>query len=495
MTVPTLSKTRFISGHQCELRLWNDCFRRELAEPVSAALQAILDQGTAVGELAQQRYPGGTLVAADFRQPKLAVADTQRLMADPGVPAIYEAGFLHQGVLVRVDVLVRLPSGGWELVEVKSSTQCKPVFALDAQLQYWVLRGCGVQVDSVGVLTLNPEYRFDGRHLDLDHLFKWHPQTLQAAAAMADLEAEVLRQQAMLAASEPPVILPGPQCNAPYDCPYFAACTRHWPHPEFPVTELPRLGARVWNLRARGLWSIPQLPREEPLTPLQARVRTAVVQGHPWIGPGLPQALNAFQAPIHYLDFETIAPAVPRFQGKGPSQPVPVQWSCHRVNACGDLLHGEFLAPDATDPRAAFARTLLEFLGQEGSICIYSQYEVAIIRSLARDLPDLAAPLLALLGRMVDLLAIIRDHLYSPAFHGSYSIKKVLPALVNGRGYEGLEVADGMAAIQAFEAMTWASGAERARLRQSLLEYCGQDTLAMLEVHRALVSLTQAGQA
>ena len=491
MPLPSLSKTRFIAGHQCQLRLWNDCFRRDEAEPFSAALQALLDQGTAVGELAQERYPGGTLVTADFRHPEQAVADTQRLMADPRVPAIYEAGFQHQGVLVRVDVLVRLPEGEWELVEVKASNQCKQVFALDAHLQYWVLRGCGVKVARVGVLTLNPEYRFDGQHLDLDRLFKWHPQTPQAEAAMAGIQAEVRSQQAMLAAPEPPAIQPGPQCSAPYECPYFASCTRHWPHPEHPVTELPRLGAGVWKLRAEGFWSIPQLPDDQPLTPIQARVRTAVVEGRPWVGAGLAQALQAFQAPIHYLDFETIATAVPRFPGKGPSQPVPVQWSCHQVNASGDLLHAEFLAPDATDPRAAFARTLLTTLGQEGSICVYSQYELAILRTLARDLPELATPLLALLERMVDLLAIVRDHCYFPAFHGSFSIKKVLPALVNSRGYQGLAVADGMAAVLAFQKMTLAEGAEKAQLRQSLLEYCGQDTLAMLEVHVALADLAR----
>jgi hypothetical protein len=459
---------------------------------VTPAVQAILDQGTAVGVLAQDLHPGGVLVEADHRHPGEAVATTRRLLDEAQVPALFEAGFQHQGVLARVDLLVRQDTGGWALVEVKASTHCKPVFALDAALQYWVLMGCGVPVDQVSVLTLNADYRYDGAALDLATLFKAVPQTGFAKASLQAIEAEVMAQQAMLAAPEPPAIRPGPQCSDPYACPYFAACTQAWPRPEHPVEELPRLGAKVWSLRERGIWSIPEVPRGEALTRLQARVRTAVSKGRPWVSRGLGKALRAFKGPIHHLDFETIAPAVPRFAGSGPFQAVPVQWSCHREEADGRLVHTEFLAADGAEPREAFARTLLATLGATGSICVYSSYEQTILRRLARDLPHLAPPLLALLDRIVDLLGIVREHCYLPGFHGSYSIKRVLPALVPGFSYAGLEVGDGTAAALAFERMLGTPDpAEALRLRQALLVYCGQDTLAMVEVRRALGRLAK----
>ena len=44
-------------------------------------------------------------------------------------------------------------------------------------------------------------------------------------------------------------------------------------------------------------------------------------------------------------------------------------------------------------------------------------------------------------GRLWDLLAVIRAHVYDLAFRGSYSLKSVLPALRPDVTYEGMEVA------------------------------------------------------
>ncbi len=52
-----LSKSRFLAGEQCHLRLWYSCFNRDLATPVSPAQQGIFDTGHEVGELATRLYP------------------------------------------------------------------------------------------------------------------------------------------------------------------------------------------------------------------------------------------------------------------------------------------------------------------------------------------------------------------------------------------------------------------------------------------------------
>ncbi len=93
-------------------------------------------------------------------------------------------------------------------------------------------------------------------------------------------------------------------------------------------------------------------------------------------------------------------------------------------------------------------------------------------------------------ARLVDLLPIVRDHVYHPAFHGSFSLKSVLPALVPGFGYDDLEIQDGATAAIALEAVLFgAAGADRERLRTDLLRYCERDTKAMVELHRRLESI------
>jgi len=87
-------------------------------------------------------------------------------------------------------------------------------------------------------------------------------------------------------------------------------------------------------------------------------------------------------------------------------------------------------------------------------------------------------------------LPLVRRHIYLPAFRGSFSLKAVVPALVDGFGYGDLrQIADGAAASAAF--LRLASGAvtdpeEAARLRSALGVYCERDTLALVELHRAL---------
>ena len=99
----------------------------------------------------------------------------------------------------------------------------------------------------------------------------------------------------------------------------------------------------------------------------------------------------------------------------------------------GTLRHAEYLCLDGRDPREELTVRLLESLGQEGSICVYSSYERSILERLAEDFPSLKQDIKAVIARLWDLHLVIRDHYYHPAFDGSYSIKAVLPAVVQSR--------------------------------------------------------------
>ena len=129
---PRLSKSKFLSGLQCHKRLFLEVHHPSLATKPDAATQAMFDMGTEVGELARSRFPGGVLVTAGYRQTEAALAQTAALVQDLTVKAIFEAAFLHAGVLIRADVLERVPTAeglscGWRLIEVKSSTKVKDV--------------------------------------------------------------------------------------------------------------------------------------------------------------------------------------------------------------------------------------------------------------------------------------------------------------------------------------------------------------------------------
>ncbi len=167
---PTLSKSTFLRGSQCKKSLYLHWHQPELKDKISAMQQAIFSQGTDVGKLAQQLFPGGIdagiHVPANYAK---SIEMTSQLISD-GASVIYEAGFSVNGLHCFVDILVK-DNDGWKAYEVKSSTQVKPVNLLDAAFQYYVMTGCGLELVDFSLVTLNTAYERNGE-LDISRLFK-----------------------------------------------------------------------------------------------------------------------------------------------------------------------------------------------------------------------------------------------------------------------------------------------------------------------------------
>ena len=155
---PMLSKSRFLSGLQCPLRLWYQCYDRKLATPASSSQQAIFDMGHEVGLLATKLYPTGLYVSEDYMHHREAQKTTKAAIANFDVPAIFEGAFVYDGIRIRVDILERLSNDRWNMIEVKSATSAKEVYINDAAIQYYVLKGAGIDLDRVGILHLNNQY-------------------------------------------------------------------------------------------------------------------------------------------------------------------------------------------------------------------------------------------------------------------------------------------------------------------------------------------------
>ena len=491
MTKPTLSKTRYLSGDQCHLRLWYDTHAPDLAPEVDDTLQAVFDTGHEVGEIACRRYPGGHLVAQDHRHAAEALEETREVIAASDAPALFEAAFVHRGVLARADVIERLPGGGWGLVEVKSTTRLKDVFVLDVALQLWVLRGAGLDVREAGVLTLNRDYVYDGERLDLDALFKLHPVLDQAECLLDSVVTGVREMQAMIEKRSPPDIVPGDHCFTPYSCPYYAHCAHDLPSPEHGLDELPWLSdERRDALKAEGIGEIGDIPPDFPLTALQRIVRRAVREGRAAVRGNLRKELAKAAPPIRYLDFETFAPAIPRFAGTRPYDAIPFLFSVHTGRYGSPPAHEDYLHEHDDDPRSELVERLIQALAHNGAICTYSGYERQVIHALMAAVPRRSEALASIEDRLFDLLPVIRNGYYHPDFRGSFSIKNVLPVLVPGSGYDDLSISDGQTASARYtQALNNEDALERERMFDDLRAYCARDTLAMVKLREALTRI------
>ena len=482
-----LSKSRYLAGLQCHKRLYLDIHVPDLAPPPDASTQAILDMGSAVGETARGYFPGGRLVEAGYRQSQEALDQTAELMADPTVPAIFEAALRFERTLVRVDVMRReQPPGGegptWRLVEVKSSGRLKEHHLDDLAIQAYVAIGAGLSLSGVSLMHLNTEYLYPGGAIDLTQLFTLCEVTPLVMDRLKDLPARLAVMRAMIEAPAPPSIQPGAHCHTPYECPYWDHCAQE--KPARWVYHLPGRKTTAQALIDQGVETIDEIPESVSLTIIQRRVK----DNREWVAPALADALAKVQYPVHHLDFETFMPAIPRYPGTRPYQLIPVQWSNHIETAAGDLFHQDYLSEAPDDPREEFTRHLLESLGDRGTICVYSQYERSVLEQLAELFPHHRSVLQAVIKRLWDLLAVVQEHYYHPAFGGSYSIKSVLPAVVPNLSYDDLEIGDGAVAAReyvrmVFEVTDWV---ERQRIADALRAYCARDTFGMVELRRAL---------
>ena len=486
-----LSKSRFMAGQQCHLRLWYDIHERHLMPPISEAQQAIFDTGHEVGDLARERYPSGHLVAHDYRNIPAALAETRHLVESGSAPALFEPAFQHDNVLARVDVLERIPDGGWRLIEVKSTTRRKPEHVLDAAVQLWVLRGAGVDVRDAGVLTLNRDYVYDGIRLDLDALFKFHPVLDEADSLLQGVGTDISDMQAMLTADSAPDIQPGSHCLKPYLCPYYQHCTRNVPQPEHGIGELSGIRANHREeLEAMGITEVLDVPDDFPLDRLQSIIRQAVSDDRDIVHGDLARSLAEITPPVRYLDFETFQLAIPRFAGTRPYDQIPFLFSVHTETNGGLLDHTEYMHECDSDPRPVLIDRLLESLGDEGSICVYSSFERTQIKALAATFPKHADALNAIITRLVDLHQIVRGSYYHPDFRGSFSLKSAVPVVAPHLSYDDLEVADGrMASVLYDHAISSADSDERRLIFDNLRAYCARDTLAMVELRKTLTTL------
>jgi hypothetical protein len=493
MATPYLTKSRYLAGLQCTRRLW-----LQMNDPPpdeAPATGSIMDMGREIGVKARLLFPGGVLVDAEPWQHEDATAETRRLMVDPKIPAIFEAAFTYDETRIRIDILQRHDNESWGLIEVKSSTGLKDHYIDDIALQIFVLEGLGIPVSSIEHLYVNTAYVRGPAGIDWGQFFAKMDVCEEVRQALLQIPSDIDAIRKGLASATLPDVTPGSQCRTPYPCEFWDRCTQDKPADW--VTKLPRLSARqAEELSALGIESIAAIPPDFRLTSKQAVIRDATASGVPFVASDLDRLLHKFGPPALYLDFEAMMPAIPLYEGTSPYQTLPFQWSLHEMTADGDLRHNEYLARGDIDPRREFAETLIAKAGgADLPIIVYSPYEQTTLKRLALQLPDLAGEINKLISRLADLLPVVRGAIYHPDFQFSNSIKNVAPALAPGFGYDDLdEIADGNQAATIFAQLVAGYITDKndlARLREAFLNYCHRDTLAMVEVHRALLKISE----
>lgn len=491
---PTLSKSKLLAFRQCERRLWLELHRPELRQDDAGSLAAFAN-GHEVGQLARRLYDPaglGTLVDTRVEGYAAALASSKALLSTP--QPIFEAGFVCGGAMAFADILLPVRRDGehrWRMVEVKSSTSVKDYHRDDVAIQAYVARTAGVGLDGVALAHVDPDWVYPGGG-DYRGLLVERDLTAEAFARADEVTGWIKRAQAVAALEDEPAIRPGTQCRQPYACGFAGHCQKGDVQAEYPVSWLPRVSSKALRQCIEdGATDMRDVP-DGLLNEQQLRVKRHTLSGDAFFdAAGAAADLAPHRLPGWFVDFETISFAVPAWPGTRPYQLVPFQFSVHRLDADGSLAHTAFLDLSGDDPSHRFALALVGACQGDGPVFVYNAgFEKTRIADLAARFPALAADLLAINARVIDLLPIAQRRYYAPSQHGSWSIKQVLPAVAPDLRYDQLEqVQDGGGAMDAYrEAIDPAtSGARKQQIERQLLDYCRLDTLAMVRLWRHFV--------
>ena len=481
-----LSKSKYLAGLQCPKLLWLQINERGKIPQVDLSTQFIFDQGHLVGELAKKLFPMGIDIPADDFMGNIAAT---RELLNQRKP-LFEAGILAGQIYSRIDVLRPANGDQWDIIEVKSSTSVKNVNIHDVAFQRYCCEGQGLLINHCYLAYINNQYTRDGE-IDPQALLKIDDITDLVEEASKGMLDRIDNMFEDMAREKCPDIDIGPHCRDPYKC-ALAEC---WDFlPEHNIFNLYYGGKKCFDLYNSGIFTVKEIPDSYKLNGKQNIQKICEISDQSYADKGaIANFLSTLRYPLYYLDFETIGPAIPLFDGTHPNQAIPFQFSLHVVSdekACPE--HFSFLADSLDDSRPALLSELKKVLGDSGSIVVYNQgFEEGILKKLAVAFPEYDDWITSIRDRLVDLLQPFRSFCYyHPRQKGSASIKRVLPALT-GRKYEGMDISDGKTASVLYWNVTHkpTSETERRKVYTDLKTYCSLDTEGMRLIVDRLRSL------
>lgn len=498
-----LSKSKYTAFRQCQKNLWMKAYKPE-EEVIDPSLQSRFESGNEVGDLAMGLFGPFEEVTSLDAEGKLDLGEMLRKTEDclaRGVENICEASFSWDGNYCAVDILHR-QGGGYAIYEVKSSSNSlvEPIsddelrhYAWDIAYQKYVLTQCGVNVTGVYLVQLNKDY-VRGKDLNIQMLFLKTDMTRLVDEEYPNVPANIARARKVLECHQEPAKPISMACRKPYPCAFWQYCSKHIPKPS--VFDLYRMSFE----KALKYYNNSIVTFEDVQScKLTARQQVQVVSHLTGKGTVDKKSIRDFldqniRYPLYFLDFETMQYVIPQYEGTKPYQQIPFQYSLHWIEKPGgELKHTAFLAESGKDPRWALAEQLCHDIPLNACITAYNKgFECGRINELAEAFPALRYHLLNIRDNIVDFLDPFRaGYYYLPEMEGSFSIKKVLPALFPNDpqlDYSNLtgSVHNGGEAMTIFPKIKDMAPADQQKVRQSLLDYCHLDTLAMVKIWQKL---------
>lgn len=484
-----LTKTDFKYYLDCPETIWLLKNKPEVYPKGEFSLFAekLIKEGYEVEAYAKQLFPNG-LNLPEYGSPTA----TQNELTDSHNVYFQPSFSTNKNVFARIDILERLADGTWHIYEVKSSTSIKKDRKHrqieDACFQKYVLTECGYDVSKVSIIHLNKEYIKQGAIVANELL-----EITEVTEAVDSIYSSVVNQINAASNFINKEVINETVCSCKYKTrsnhcdafDYFNTTI-----PEYSIYEIGRISAKKVRLLADNeQLAIIDIPLDFELNINQQTQVESVKQEQPIINiPNIKRELNKLKFPLHFIDYETYASAIPRLDGLSPHKHLTFQVSIHTLTEEGTLTHFEYLL-DAMKMPIDMLQAMQDFTGSKGTfVSWHASFEIGKNKDLMEWLPEFTNYLTYINEHTFDLETVFKKDYIDYRFHGSSSIKKVLPVLCPDISYSDLDVNNGTMALDTWGRMVLDPNfnEDKETTRKNLLEYCELDTLAMVKIYEVL---------
>lgn len=481
-----ITKSKFLIGLECPRCFWK-AMHEKTESQFTAQEEQIINNGAKVGNLAKELFSN----AIDLSN--IGIARNTELTRNSLSlnKVIFEAGIQEDNLYARIDILVPNDNDTWDIVEVKSGTKVENKHIYDVAFQKYVCERAGITINQCYVLHLNSSYIRKGE-IDLEKLFIKENVTVNVEEVYGNIPQLIEDLMDICNLKEAPEINANRYLLKEYPCQFDSECWSFLPKNN--VSKLYKIKkSKAADFIRKDILEIPEVP-DNCLNDNQRIQKKVIVEDKTYINKeGIKKFINSLEYPLYYFDFETFMEPIPRFENCKVYSQIPFQYSLHVQHQDGRLEHYEFLNRDKYDPRKLILESMIDLLGDKGSIIVFNQaFEKARLKELAEIYPEYKPHVSKILERIVDLLVpFSRFDYYNPIQQGSCSIKKVLPA-VTGKSYENMDINNGGDASTLYFKATFEdefSKEEKEKIYIDLLKYCELDTEGMVWIVNELGKL------
>jgi hypothetical protein len=492
-----ISKTDYLLWRECPKNAWLKLHRPDVynATELTEFEQSVIDAGMEVEGVARGLFPGGTLIAGSKIDARRETSDLLAVKTK----TLFQPVFEKDGLLAAIDILqFDEVTDAYTLHEIKSSTQIEEQHLYDLAFQVVLLRKNGMKVSRACLVHLNSTYTRQGA-IDLDRLFVFVDMTSRVDQISGMVTKELDEVHAYLVSETEPK---GP-CPCIYKGRSRHCSTFQYSNPDVPeygIHDITRIGnspQRLKQLVDADVFSLDKVPSDIKLTDAQKIQVRVYCSGETILDKGaIAREFAELSFPLHFIDYETYAPALPQFDRFSSYDQIPLQYSAHIVGSPGEEpIHCDFLHSGRNDPTASFLHSLKQHIGTFGTIVVWNKsFESQVNDRIAHRVPEARSYLAEVNDRIYDLKDIFaKQYFVSRNMLGKVSIKRVLPVLAPELSYSALAIQDGATAALAWSQLLSGelSDREAAGVGEKLRAYCALDSYGMVAIWRALIALVE----